>query len=95
MKKKIISAAAFLLIGIVMFGALQELLKPKWGDGTAGAHETTNANGFYSEPEQSLDVLMFGSSYCFFGVSPLKMWEEYGFASYVRGSANQSIFLTY
>lgn len=95
MKKKILSAVIFLIIFCLIFSSLQELLKPKWGEGTGGARETLNAHGFYDEPEDSIDVIFFGSSYCFFAVSPLKMWQDYGFTSYVRGSANQSMFLTY
>ncbi len=94
-KKKIISVIAFLLIFCVLFLALEELLKPKWGEGTGGARETLNAHGFYSEPKNTIDTMFFGSSYCFFAVSPMKLWENYGFTSYVRGSANQSVFLTY
>lgn len=95
MKKKLFSTIIFLIIFCLIFSSLQELLKPKWGEGTGGARETLNANGFYDEPENSIDVMFFGSSYCFFAVSPLKMWQDYGFTSYVRGSANQSMFLTY
>lgn len=95
MKKKLFSAIIFLIIFCVIFATLQELLKPKWGEGTGGARETLNANGFYDEPKDSIDVMFFGSSYCFFAISPLKMWQDYGFTSYVRGSANQSMFLTY
>lgn len=94
-KKKILSIIAFLIIFCLIFSAVQELFKPKWGEGTGGARETLNANGFYSEPDDSIDVIYIGSSYCFFAVSPMKMWQEYGFTSYVRGSANQSMFLSY
>ena len=94
-KKKLASALIFLVIFCMIFLSVEELLKPKWGIGTGGARETLNANGFYDEPKNSLDVMFFGSSHCFFSVSPMKMWENHGFTSYVRGSANQSIFLTY
>lgn len=94
-KKKLVSAVIFLLIFCMIFLSVEELLKPKWGEGTGGARETLNANGFYDEPEDTIDVMFFGSSYCFFAVSPMKMWEDFGYTSYVRGSANQSVFLTY
>lgn len=85
----------FIVVFCCIFYYIQELVKPKWGDGTAGAHETTNALGFYEEPKDSIDVLLIGSSHIFFGSSPLKMWEEYGFTSYVRGSANQPPLISY
>ena len=95
MKKKLFSSIIFLIIFCMIFSSLQELLKPKWGEGTGGARETLNANGFYDEPEDTIDVMFFGSSLCFFAVSPMKMWQDYGFTGYVRGSATQSILLTY
>ena len=78
-----------------MFFYIQELLRAKWGEGTPGAHETTNAQGFYDLPNNSMDVLCVGSSQIFYNLSPLVMWEKYGFTSYVRGSANQTPLLSY
>lgn len=94
-KRIIISWILFLAVFAGIFLSVQEVLRVKWGAETAGAHETLNANGFYSEPENSLDVMLYGSSYLFFAVSPMKMYEDYGFTSYARGSANQSIYLSY
>ena len=48
----------------------------------ADAETYQEVRGFYSEPENSLDVLFVGASSCVRAVSPIKMWEEYGFTSY-------------
>lgn len=95
MKKNLIKCVVFILIFCILFGGFQSLLQPKWGDNTAGAHETTNAMGFYDEKKDSIDVMFFGSSAMFFAASPMRMFEEYGFTSYVRGSANQLPEMTY
>ena len=42
--------------------------------------------GFYREPKDSLDVLFVGSSPVRWGISPLTLWHEYGFTSYLRSS---------
>lgn len=55
----------------------------------------TETRAFYMEPENSLDVLFVGSSSCVRAVSPMKMWDEYGFASYSRATTSQSPAVTY
>lgn len=93
--KKYIRIVVFLMIFCMLFLFVQRIFSAKWGPGTTGALETTNAIGFYEEPDNSLDVLLTGSSNIFYGSSPVKMFEKYGFASYVRGSANQPIMMMY
>lgn len=93
--KNFIRIISFLLIFCVLFAFIQSLFSAKWGPGAGGAFETTNFNGFYAEPNDSLDVLLVGSSNIFYGSSPLKMYEKYGFTGYVRGSANQPIMMAY
>lgn len=93
--KLILKVAAFAVVFALVFFPLQELLRAKWGVGTTGARETTNAMGFYDLPEDTLDVMIFGASESFYGVSPLTMYENNGIASYVRGSANQPVYLMY
>lgn len=93
--KLILKVAVFLVIFSIIFFPVQELLRAKWGIGTTGARETTNAFGFYDLPENTLDVMVFGASESFYDVSPLTMYENNGFTSYVRGSANQPVYLMY
>ena len=57
--------------------------------------ESDEIHAFYSEPENSIDVLYVGSSPLLRGVSPMVMWEEHGFTSYVRASALQAPAVSY
>ncbi|RKJ54151.1 hypothetical protein D7Y09_08540 [bacterium 1XD42-1] len=93
--KNLVRSIAFVIICCFVFFYIQELLRAKWGEGMSGAHETINAQGFYDLPNNSMDVLCVGSSQIFYNLSPLVMWEKYGFTSYIRGSANQTPLLSY
>lgn len=57
--------------------------------------ESDEIHAFYDEPKESIDVLLMGSSPILRGVSPMVMWEEEGFTSYVRASALQAPSVTY
>ena len=47
------------------------------------------------QKEDSLDALVVGDSLSYSAISPMKMWEEKGFASYVCGQSGQKIQETY
>ena len=46
--------------------------------------------GFLSEPEQSIDVMIYGNSDVYSGIIPAKLFSEYGYTSYASGRANQT-----
>lgn len=93
--KNLIRTCIFLMIFCMLFSVTQKFVSAKWGPGTQGAMETMNMQGFYDEPKNSLEVMLLGASNVFYGTSPVKMYEAYGFTSYVRGSANQPLMMTY
>ncbi len=45
--------------------------------------------------EDSLDALVVGDSLSYSAISPMKMWEEKGIASYVCGQSGQKLQETY
>lgn len=51
--------------------------------------------GFYEQPEYSLDVLFLGTSQCYNSFSPELLYREYGIKSYNLGSSMQSTALSY
>lgn len=57
--------------------------------------ESDEIHAFYDEPQDSIDVLFMGSSPILRGVSPMVMWNQEGFTSYVRASALQAPSVTY
>ncbi len=49
----------------------------------------------YSQPEDSIDVVMLGSSHVNYGINTAKMWEDYGISAYDYSSAEQAIWISY
>jgi hypothetical protein len=92
-KKRIIGFAAFWLIFLVLFYFFTKLVLPKWNDipGVAG----TRAEDFYSQEENTMDAMFFGSSFIYYSVSPLPIWDDYGITSYTFGNPGQRIWTSY
>ena len=77
-RKKIIiirTIAFFLLVGI-LFECFDKTLR------VANPYTIACVQGFYKEPENSLDVVMIGASEIFSGYCPTRAWEQYGYTSY-------------
>lgn len=47
--------------------------------------------GFMSEPENSIDLMMYGNSDVYSGFVPARLFDEYGYTSYASGRANQTV----
>jgi len=65
------------------------VLKVKHGD---GIYSVTT---FYEQEENSVDVLILGSSHAFEDFNTGVLWDEYGMASYVLGGSGQPLWNTY
>lgn len=50
---------------------------------------TTRIQGFFNETENSMDVLLYGSSHAYCTISPLELWHETGLQSYVLATQSQ------
>ena len=48
-----------------------------------------NATGFYSEPQNSIDVVVVGNSDAYSGFSPMELWNSFGYTSYVSAEGLQ------
>lgn len=91
MKKKVIrSTLVVAFIGVTLF-LLQRLLMPKYVKGVVEGALTAE---YYQETTDH-DVLMVGDCEVYENLSPIKMWEDYGITSYIRGSAQQLIWQSY
>ena len=88
-KFKIAKTACFLLIFLVLFYFVSETLKFKYDDGVRPM-----AN-YYALPEDTVDVLMLGSSHIGMNVDPSILWRERGIASYVCWAGMQPTWNTY
>lgn len=89
MKKSIIRIVCFMMIlGIVMVG-VNHVLKFKYMDGIYAAAK------YYELEDNSVDVLVLGSSHAFSHFNTGTLWNEYGMAVYVFGASNQPMWCTY
>jgi len=88
MKKKIIIVLTILLL-ILSLWFVNALLVPKTEDGIR------QAQCFYEQPENSIDVAFMGSSHIHCNINPYILYKDYGIASYDFSAAEQPLWITY
>lgn len=89
MRKVKISIALSLSLAILVL--LQMLLVPKYM-----THSPEGAlSGEYYDNAGNNDVIFIGDCEVYENFSPITLWEEYGITSYIRGSAQQTIWQSY
>lgn len=89
MKKSVIKIVCFVLIFILLFGGFHKIFNFKQGDGIY------SLKVFYEQPDNSIDVMFFGSSHVFENVNTQTLWEEYGIAAYNLCGSVQPFWNTY
>lgn len=50
-----------------------------------------NSYRILREPEESIDIIVIGDSLSYSAISPLTLWKEQGYTSYVCGQSSQTI----
>ena len=91
MSKRIVLAVAAVAAFILSFAAAQRLLMPKYMD---GVYEGRLVAEYYTS-EKCHDVIFIGDCELYENVSPAALWEGYGIPSYIRGSAQQTVWQSY
>ena len=88
-KKEKLRLGVFLLLALV-------LLLTAWAvfDRKTGCWYTEKVRGFYNEPEQSMDVIGFGSSRMYCTLDPLVLHHETGLRAYVLATQQQPLKAT-
>lgn len=81
MKKKTVKLIVFLAVALVVFLGLSEAAKD------SNRTSISSLKGIYTEPENSLDVVLIGASEIYAGYAPTEAWKEYGFTSYDYATA--------
>ena len=51
--------------------------------------------GFYEEDDNTIDVIFLGASKLLFGISPMELYEKYGYATYNLSTNGQPIEVSY
>lgn len=88
-RREILSAALFVAILAGFVWALSLYFLPKDNTAEAGIQDV-RANGYRSEPENSLDYAVLGDSIPLTGVNPMALWKDFGFTGYVCAATGQN-----
>lgn len=88
--KYTLRAICFVLILWLILNGLSFLLQPK-NNHRSDWMQNPNSRGFYSEPANSLDILVVGNSDVYSGYSPLELWNSYGYTSYSCAEGHQTL----
>lgn len=87
--KRVITIISFILALVIVFGAIYRVLSFKYLDGIL------SLKYLYKQQDDSVDVLVLGSSHAFMSVNTGVLYEDYGIASYVCGGSVQPMWNTY
>ncbi|MBR2589748.1 MAG: hypothetical protein IKE65_02365 [Clostridia bacterium] len=90
--KKIIGAVIFILILFVLLLLLSHWFYPQKNEDLT--MQDVKPNGVLAEEDNTLDVILYGDSEAYTAFSPVQMWKEQGFPSFVCASSSQYISLT-
>ena len=90
---RICRCLGFLLLMAVLVAALS------WALGSADFQEVGKIRGayrgLYGEPEQTIDALYLGDSECYYSISPMEIWEDYGLATHCLSTPDKPVQLFY
>lgn len=89
MKKAWIRIICFILVLGLVLGCVNHILSFKYGDGIYVLDK------FYELENDSVDVLILGSSHAYENINTGTLWDEYGMASFVLGGSLQPLWNTY
>lgn len=91
MIKRILKMTAFLLVLVLVLFTLQRVLMPKYVSEAVDGRLVAE----YYDSAQNHDVVFVGDCEVYENISPVKLWQDYGISSYVRGSPQQLIWHSY
>lgn len=90
-KAKIVIAILLIPITIGILYCVQRLLMPKYQKGVIEGSFTEE----YYRDEAPHDVLIFGDCDAYENIDPIRLYQQYGISSFIRGSGEQYIFQSY
>lgn len=91
MIKRMIKIIAALLVMVLVLFTLQRILMPKYVSEALDGRLVAE----YYDSAQNHDVVFVGDCEVYENISPVKLWQDYGISSYVRGSPQQLIWHSY
>ncbi len=91
-----VTGACFLALLCALMLAASYLFMPKNNHKAFGVNDAEMlASGILGEKENSIDVLVVGDSEAYSSISPMQMWEERGFRSYLCSTPAQPLYDSY
>ena len=89
--KIIVKITSFIFIFLLIFISLSFLFIPKGNNKGFGVDKFTG-HGIHAEEKETIDVVFVGDSESYTNFSPLYIFENYGYTSYVCGTSGQKLF---
>lgn len=80
-----------MLIFGFLFVGLNFLAQPVWLDW----NNYDTVQGFYEEPEDTIEVIFLGTSSVVNSIMPMELYEDYGICAYNLGTEQQPIMASY
>ncbi|MBR0303105.1 MAG: hypothetical protein IJQ80_04585, partial [Clostridia bacterium] len=87
----VLRCALFLVVFSALFLLLNKVFMPKWHDW----NNYDTVRGIYEEPDDTLQTLFLGSSYCLNAVNPMVLYDEYGICAYNFSTEEQPLLASY
>lgn len=91
---KILKGITFISIFVVLLMITSYILSPKNNDRESGMLQPT-AYGILTEDKNTIDTLIIGDSESYSSISPMQLWDEQGYTSYVCGTPSQPLYQSY
>ena len=91
LKKVIPVILVTVIVVTAVLAFVQKLVMPKY---QTSSPEGSMIEEYYDEYGEN-DVIFFGDCEVYEVFSPVTLWEEYGITSYVRGTAQQLVWMSY
>ena len=89
MKRSIIRMGCFFIVLLLVLGCWHNIFRFK---STFGIYDLTK---FYELEDNTVDILILGSSHSFDAFNTGVLWDEYGMSSFMLGGAEQPLWNTY
>ena len=94
-KKRCRSILFFLLLLLLLSGTSKGITELSKRDDNLIQSRNKSIIKIQKEPEDTIDVLFLGDSLAYTSFSPMQMWSDHGFTSFVGSQAGQKIQESY
>ncbi len=81
----------FVLLLILIFSMVDYLIQPIWKEW----NNYDTIQGFYSEPQNTIETIFLGASIVVNGITPMELYEDYGLSTYNLGTEQQPMLASY